>query len=286
MTGALTSVTHALVALRSLRLSFLKPAYLSLAALGGLPLACSAATLTLQAGSRYVEYEERLENDETLLSEQGTLPYAALAYGWTVAAAFRINVAYARHSGTLDYRGQTQLGRALTTRTQHRQQSIALSGQYSLSVYNTTLTPRLGGQWVSWQRRIEATTATSQLELNYHWLQWFAGVELEVPVDDAWDFIADYTFYLSHSGRVSVDFESPEFQSLSLGTNRRETHRLQAGLRRQWSSWSAALVVEAQSWQWQESDSQRLASAESLTFREPKSQQTSLATHIVISKRL
>ncbi|WP_417521232.1 hypothetical protein [Marinobacter sp.] len=159
---------------REVKVYLRRPAFLHL--LSAFPLLIHSvpglADVQVEAGFvlGHFDYEERSNSGATLNKESGTLPgiQAGLAFhspdsGW-------IKLSGSRFSDDVRYRGMTQSGRSLRTRTDTEQTFVDVTlGGPEISLHNYGFTPMVRAGMRRWQRNILPTSTTLRLNEMYRW---------------------------------------------------------------------------------------------------------------------
>lgn len=156
----------------------------------------------------HFNYEERSGSGATLNQESGTLPgvQAGLAFhfpdkGWIKASG-------SRFSGDVRYRGLTQSGRPLKTRTDTEQTFVDVTvGGPEVSFYGYRFTPMMRAGLRKWQRDILPTSGTLRLNEVYRWRELGLGGSVCQNVALGWieSWCLEVWGLYTLEGRVKVD---------------------------------------------------------------------------------
>lgn len=114
-------------------------------------------------------YRETSTTGQTLNREEGAIPGLVIQSSWQLSPKLSTGLSVSRHQGRVDYSGETQTGRAFTTRTRTRFQELGgwLGYRFVGNPVDLTLLPGL--RFRQWDRDIEATSTTTSLETRYRW---------------------------------------------------------------------------------------------------------------------
>ncbi|MDC0661292.1 hypothetical protein [Marinobacter sp. SS21] len=173
-----------------------------------LPLASSSVSAdSLQLGTNwlYFDFREESPSGATLNQEQGDLPGVYLNWHRDLGRRFWLELDAGYNRGQVQYDGQTQAGVPLTTST--RQRLIHYDGRLGVHLESPTLTwrPYLMARYQRWDRSIQSSGLSLQLDEFYRWWEIGAGVAACAPAQ-TWfsNFCVDVAAFLTHSGNVRV----------------------------------------------------------------------------------
>lgn len=129
------------------------------------------------ATAAYFHYEERATGGRTLNTERGTLPGLQLSLGYELLRGSRVRLTGTRYAEDVRYRGMTQGGRPLNTRTDTVLSFVDAELELAAFRHNQwDVTPVLQAGYRQWQRHILPTGNVRGLEEVYQWYQVGAGV--------------------------------------------------------------------------------------------------------------
>lgn len=118
----------------------------------------------------HFDYEERSSSGATLNQESGTLPGIQVALAFHSSDSGWVKVSGARFSDDVHYRGMTQSGRPLRTRTDTEQTFVDVTlGAPEISFHDYGFTPMVRAGLRKWQRDILPTSNTLRLNEAYRW---------------------------------------------------------------------------------------------------------------------
>jgi len=118
----------------------------------------------------HFDYEERSSSGATLNQESGILPSVQVALAFHSSDSGWVKVSGARFSDDVRYRGMTQSGRELTTRTDTEQTLFEVTlGAPEVSSHDYRFTPMVRAGLRKWQRDILPTRNTLRLNEAYRW---------------------------------------------------------------------------------------------------------------------
>lgn len=196
-----------------------------------LPLASSsvfADSLQLGANWLYFDFREESQSGATLNQERGDLP--GIFFNWQVDLGTRIwlGLEAGYNRGKVHYDGQTQAGLPLTTTTHER--LIHYDGRLGARVETSMLTwhPYLMARYQRWDRSIQSSGLSLELDEFYRWWESGAGIGGCAPAH-AWfsNLCFDIEAFLTHSGNVRVSAEALPGGEPELSIGDGEGYRIQ-----------------------------------------------------------
>lgn len=171
--------------------------------------------------------------------------------------------------GEVGYDGTTQSGRPLTTRTRQQRATQSLSFGYGITHDHFTLKPFISTRYWYWDRDIQATTRSRQLNEIYNW--WERGVGIDLSWKSQKPINMTVTTFQTFAGQVQVDLTAQQFGKpvLNLGASR--------GIRTEitWQPHTDRLFLVLFYEQWRQGASNRHAASNGnliVIIQEPESQ--------------
>lgn len=168
----------------------------------------AAADFTSSLGFAHFSYEERAESRQVLNSERGVTPGIRGELRQKVLDDVLLSISLQYFASDIRYRGRTQAGADLRTRSDLRLTllDLSLSG-VGFDTGWAVIKPRVAAGFRRWQRDIHPTRSTLALKEGYQWLE--AGLGIAACRRFAWDgglsgCLESWALY-SMEGRVKVN---------------------------------------------------------------------------------
>jgi len=190
----------------------------------------------------HFDYEERSDSGAVFNSERGAVPGVQASLDWAMGNGAGLALSGTGFAGEVRYRGQTQAGAPLKTRSDFTLTLVDITASLPALVFDTLqFTPMVRAGVREWQRDILPTERTRSLSEVYRWHEIGLGSSVCLATDgkwpDAWcaEGWALYTF----EGQVEVDLAQAGAGKPSLRLGARpgarvsvsaEFGRLEAGL--------------------------------------------------------
>ncbi|MCK0163710.1 hypothetical protein [Marinobacter sp. S6332] len=171
----------------------------------------------------HFEYEERSDSGATFNQESGTLPGIQAELAFDVSDLGWIKLSGSRLFDDVRYRGMTQSGRPLKTRTDTEQTFFELTlGRPEISFHNYRFTPMVRAGLRKWQRDILPTSNTLRLNEAYRWRELGLGGSVCKNVAlgwvDAWCLEGWALYTLEASVKVDLTEINAGSPSIRLGS--------------------------------------------------------------------
>jgi hypothetical protein len=223
----------------------------------------------ISLGAQLEQFNYREKSDgERLNEEEGPLQGGWLSLAGQLGPV-TLGLSAARLKGTVDYTGQTQSGRPLTTETEQGITRFGISlegpawqtGQFPISV-----SPYLTSEYSGWNRSIQPTDISRGLTEKYRWWRLAAGANACLTHRGQWCLRAGLNHTFAGTMTVKLDSIGAGEPELELGGE--YGGEIALG----WSNGVVSVQAYYQEWSFGASDPQRINAGQVLLqIREPAS---------------
>lgn len=223
----------------------------------------------LSLGIQFEQFDYREKSEGARLNDEE----GPLQGGWLSLASRQgpvtLGLSAARMKGTVDYTGQTQSGRPLTTETEQGITRFGISARaagWQPWQNGLTVAPYLTAEYSGWNRSIQPTRISSGLIEKYRWWQVATGANACLTYQGQWCLRAglNHTF----AGSMTVKLESIGAGEPELELGGEFGGEIALG----WSNGVVSVQSYYQEWSFGASDPQRVSAGQAvLQIREPAS---------------
>jgi hypothetical protein len=241
---------------------------------GLLPFSQSHA-VTLLFGVEFLDhdYTEFAESGAALVSESGQMFAPAVGIEHAFESGLIIGLEHWSTDGALDYRGATQSGQPLFTSAEQEFDRTSGLLAYRFTRDNWFLRfQAMYSDW-RWERRIEETTISLPLAIDYDWEQWSVGLSVGQVLP--WGLISVGIEHLENVGaRARLDLEDYGGGQVVLQPEDDQGIRLTLTHEYRWSPrWSVTQYLYVEEQGFAASDTVGVAGSNSISlFHEPASE--------------
>ena len=228
-------------------------------------------------------YKEKSESGRTLNSEHGPLTGIELK-GSVEIAGWHFDPSLAYYRGQVDYRGSTQLGLPLQTRTD---QELGRLGVNMLRPWLANTAWLVYANYCYWQRSILPVRNVSGLSQDYRW--WELGLGFKQQIQVGKQTTLGYDLGLFYIPRAEVVVDLPQWSARDVTLEQGEGKGMQLGLHWQKplsQNIAASASVVHRRWNIAASDPVRVSTSRGVSLiyePESESEHTSLNVGLIFS---